>query len=68
MLLDEATSRRIGVESVRNGGFVLQAKKSELEKLAKMDRKARFMSGFAIPISPNFLGPTLVFIDATTKN
>lgn len=55
-LLDEEASSRIGVESVRSGGFVLRAKKRELKKLAKMDRKSRFYEWIRHPSKPKLFG------------
>ena len=55
-LLDEDVSEGLSVESVRNGGFLLRARKPELDKLAKMDRKARFYEWVRHPTKPKLFG------------
>jgi glycosyltransferase involved in cell wall biosynthesis len=55
-LLNEEISSQIDVEAVRNGDFVWRAQPSELRKLAKMDRKARFYEWIHHPSKPKMFG------------
>lgn len=55
-LLDEATSREIGIPEVKSGEFVDRAIPKEMDKLRKMDRKARLYEWIRHPTKPKLFG------------
>ena len=55
-LLDQQTSARVDVDAVRSGEFMTQAAPGELQKLKRMDRKARFYEWIRHPAKPKLFG------------
>ena len=55
-LLDRQTTDQLGVNEIQSGEFVKLASQSELQKLAKMDRKARFYEFIRHPSKPKLFG------------
>ncbi len=56
VLLDELTSENIDLDTVRTGAYLQLARPSEIQKLARMDRKARLYNLIHHPTKPKLFG------------
>lgn len=54
--LDEATSARVTLDTIRSGAFSAWAPESELTRLRKLDRAARFYRLIRHPTKPKIIG------------
>ena len=54
--LDRQTSEQLTVEDVRRHGYLQRASRSELQRLTRMDRKARFYNLIRHPSRPKLFG------------
>jgi len=55
-LLEQQASEQLDLEAIHSGDFVKLASPTELRKLAKMDRKARFYEFIRHPTKPKLFG------------